>query len=261
MKQRVAFKNVTVDFQIFDANSRSIKRSLVLDKVAEFVSRSSVGGRVHRDSSGVVTVRALDNVDFQLEDGDRVAILGHNGAGKTTMLRVAAGIYEPLVGEVVTHGRVMPLFNIMEGLAHDATGLEMIRVRGSLLGLTDKDIREKTPEILEFCDLGDFIDMPVRTYSTGMLVRLMFAITTAIESEILIMDEFIGAGDAAFLERAQPRLKRFVGRASVLLVATHNPSIASEWCNKAMLFSNGRMVEFGKVDAVQAAYERLAHAQ
>jgi ABC-type polysaccharide/polyol phosphate transport system ATPase subunit len=261
MKQRLSFKNVTVDFPIYDANSRSLKRSLVMNKVSEFVSRSSVGGSVRRDSHGVVTVRALDNINFQLEDGDRVAILGHNGSGKTTMLRVAAGIYEPVVGEVVAHGRVMPLFNMMEGLAPDASGLEMIRVRGSLLGLTERDIEEKIGEILEFCDLGDYIDMPVRTYSTGMLVRLMFAITTSIESEILIMDEFIGAGDAAFFERAQARLKTFVGRASVLLVATHSVAIAHEWCSKAMLLSHGRLMAFGKVGEVQAAYERLTHPQ
>jgi len=261
MKQRIAFRNVTIDFPIYDANARSLKRSLVLDKVSNFVSRTSVGGNFHRDRQGVVTVRALDGIDFRLEDGDRVAILGHNGSGKTTMLRVAAGIYEPVTGEVVAHGRVMPLFNMMEGLAPDASGVEMIRVRGSLLGLTEQDMEEKTAEILEFCDLGDYIEMPVRTYSTGMLVRLMFAITTAVESEILIMDEFIGAGDAAFFERAQLRLKKFVGKASVLLLATHNPSVAREWCNKAMLLSHGRLMEFGKVEEVQAAYERLAHAQ
>lgn len=260
MQQRLKFENVTVDFPIYDVTSRSLKHRLVLNRVAGLVSKTPVGGNVHRDSHGIVLIRALDDINFEFADGDRVAIVGHNGAGKTTLLRVAAGIYEPMVGEVVTHGRVMPLFNMMEGLAQDATGLEMIRLRGSILGLSDRDIEEKTSDIVEFCELGEYIDMPVRTYSTGMLVRLMFAITTARPSEILIMDEFIGAGDAAFLERAQARLKFFVGQASVLLVATHSPSVAHEWCNKAMLLSHGRLVGFGAVDKVLAEYERLTHA-
>ena len=259
MRERVILQNVTVDFPIYDVSARSLRHTLVLNRVANMVSRSqNVGGTVHRDGKGVVIVRALDDINFTRADGDRVAIVGHNGAGKTTLLRVAAGIYEPLAGNVVTVGRVMPLFNIMEGLAPDATGREMIRVRGSLLGLSDRDIDEKSAEIMEFCELGEYIEMPVRTYSTGMLVRLMFAITTAVTSEILIMDEFIGAGDAAFFERAQARLKRFVDQASVLLVATHSPSVARQWCNKAMLLDHGRIVEYGAVEPVLEAYERLA---
>jgi ABC-2 type transport system ATP-binding protein len=261
MQQRLVFDGVTVDFPIYDAASRSLKHRLVINRVSNLVSKSrQVGGTMHRDSHGVVLVRALDNISFSLADGDRVAVLGHNGAGKTTLLRVAAGIYEPLIGNVVCRGRSMPLFNMMEGVAPDATGIEMIRLRGSLLGLSDRDIDERIVEIAEFCELGEYIEMPVRTYSTGMLVRLMFAVTTAVASEILIMDEFIGAGDAAFFERAQARLKGFVDRSSVLLVATHSPDIARHWCNKAMLLNHGRVAEFGGVDKVLAAYDRLTHA-
>jgi ABC-2 type transport system ATP-binding protein/lipopolysaccharide transport system ATP-binding protein len=259
MRERVILKDVTVDFPIYDVTARSLRHTLVINRVSNLVSRSqNVGGTVRRDGQGVVVVRALDNINFTLDDGDRVAIVGHNGAGKTTLLRVAAGIYEPLVGSVDTYGRVMPLFNIMEGLTPDATGREIIRVRGALLGLSDRDIDEKSDEIMEFCELGEYIEMPVRTYSTGMVVRLMFAITTAVTSEILIMDEFIGAGDAAFFERAQARLKRFVDQASVLLVATHSPSVAREWCNKAILLDHGRIVEYGPVEPVLAEYDRLA---
>jgi ABC-type polysaccharide/polyol phosphate transport system ATPase subunit len=261
MKQRLVFDDVTVDFPIYDASARSLKHRLVLNRVASLISAPSVGGTVHRDSQGVVIVRALDHVSFEFADGDRVAIFGHNGAGKTTLLRVAAGIYEPPAGRVLSHGRVMPLFNMMEGLAMDASGLEMIKVRGALLGLTERDIEEKTPGILKFCDLGDYIEMPVRTYSTGMLVRLMFAIVTSVQSEILIMDEFIGAGDAAFFERAQARLKSFVAGANVLILATHSPAVAKEWCNKAMLLSHGRLVALGAVDEVYTEYERISRAQ
>lgn len=260
MRERVTLRDVTVDFPIYDVSARSLRHTLVINRVSSLVARSqqNVGGTVRSDGQGVVVVRALDNINFSLDDGDRVAIVGHNGAGKTTLLRVAAGIYEPLVGSVDTVGRVMPLFNIMEGLTPDATGREIIRVRGALLGLSDRDIDEKSDEIMEFCELGEYIEMPVRTYSTGMVVRLMFAITTAVTSEILIMDEFIGAGDAAFFERAQARLKRFVDQASVLLVATHSPSVAREWCNKAILLDHGRIVQYGPVEPVLEEYDRLA---
>jgi ABC-2 type transport system ATP-binding protein/lipopolysaccharide transport system ATP-binding protein len=255
---RLVFEDVTVDIPIYDIKSRSLKHRMILSKVSTLIARKEhgVGGSVIEDQRGVVIVRALDGVSFAAEDGDRIAIVGHNGAGKTTLLRVAAGIYEPTGGSVMLKGRVMPLFNIMEGMAPDATGIEMIHTRGTLLGMTQKEIREKADDIIEFCDLGDYIQMPVRTYSSGMLMRLAFAITTAVESEVLIMDEVIGTGDAAFFERAERRMQEFVARSNVLLVATHSPDIVKKWCNKAMLFQHGKLVEAGPVDAVLATYAR-----
>lgn len=260
MTARIELSDVTVDFPIYGVNTRSLRHHLVLNKVTGLMPRTrvaNVGGTVREDPGQVVVVRALERIGFELQDGDRIGLVGHNGAGKTTLLRVIAGIYEPTEGEVHARGRIMPLFNIMEGMAPDATGTELVRLRGALLGLDDRELDEHMGEIEAFCELGDYIRMPVRTYSTGMLVRLMFAITTALTSEILVMDEFIGAGDAVFFERAQARLKRFVGRASVLVVATHSPALVREWCNKAVLLEHGRMVEFGNVEKVLAAYERL----
>jgi ABC-type polysaccharide/polyol phosphate transport system ATPase subunit len=252
--------SVTIDFPIYDVKARSLRHRLVLDKVSSLISARgpNVGGAVRRDGQGVVIVRALDSISFELVEGDRVGLIGHNGAGKTTLLRVVAGIYEPAVGEVRTAGRLMPLFNIMEGMAPDLTGLEMIRVRGTLLGLSEKEIDERIPEIVEFCELGEYISMPVRTYSSGMLVRLAFAITTSVSSEILIMDEFIGVGDAAFLERAEARLKGFVEKVNIMLVATHSAAIVRQWCNKAILLEHGRILNFGSVDHVLDHYERLS---
>jgi len=263
MEPRISFRNVTIDYPIFDVKARSLKRHLVMSKVTGLVSRLNlaVGGNLQQDSSGTVIVRALDSINFSLFDGDRLALLGHNGAGKSTLLKVAAGIYEPPVGEVISRGRVMPLFNIMEGMQPDANGVEMMRVRGALLGLTENQIREKIDEIIDFCELGDYINVPVRTYSTGMLVRLAFAITTAVPSDILIMDEIIGAGDASFFKRAEERLKRFVDQARVLIIATHSPETARQWCNKAILLEHGRMLEFGPVDEVISAYARLRETQ
>ena len=262
MTNRVRLESVTVDFPIFDAAARSLKRSLVLDKVSGLITGkgASVGGSVRRDVRGILIVRALDSVGFELIEGDRVALVGHNGAGKTTLLRVVAGIFEPTIGMVRAEGRVMPLFNMTEGMSPDETGIEMIRLRGTLLGLSDQEIDDRIGDIAEFCELGEYIDMPVRTYSTGMLIRLAFAITTSVSSEILIMDEFIGTGDAAFMERAEMRLREFIERASIMIVATHSAAIARQWCNKAILLEHGRVLEFGPVDAVLEAYERTRHA-
>ena len=256
---RVVIRDVTLDFPIYDVNARSLRHRLVINRLSRLASSSghTVGGSVRHDRKGVITVRALDNISFELADGDRVALIGHNGAGKTTLLRVMAGIFEPTSGEVQTHGRVMPLFNIMEGMAPDASGIEMIRVRGTLLGLTNREIQEKIYEIAEFCELGEYVSMPVRTYSAGMQVRLAFAITTAVESDILIMDEFIGAGDAAFVDRAKVRLRAFVERSSVMFVATHSTSIIHQWCNKAILLENGRIRAIGAVDSILAQYDQV----
>jgi ABC-type polysaccharide/polyol phosphate transport system ATPase subunit len=257
MLDRVRLKDVCVDIPVFDAGSRSLRHRLVLNKISSLISKeTNVGGTMQRDRSGAVVVRALHDINFTLADGDRLALVGHNGAGKTTLLRVICGIYEPTSGQAVTRGRVMPLFNMMEGLAPDATGAEMIRVRGALLGLANREIDTKVEEIAEFCELGDYIKIPVRTYSTGMLVRLMFAITTSVTSDILVMDEFIGGGDAMFFERASARLKKFVEAASVLVVATHSLEMVRKWCNKAVLLEHGRLVQFGSVEDTLAAYER-----
>jgi len=259
MRHPLSFDDVTVDIPIYDLKSRSLKHQVLVNKVSPLLSRpeSTIGGSVIQDRRGVVIVRALDRVSFAAAEGDRIALIGHNGAGKTTLLRVAAGIFEPTSGSVQARGRVMPLFNIMEGMTPESTGLEMIRLRGTLLGMSEQEIDEQTDEITEFCDLGDYINMPVRTYSTGMQVRLAFAITTAVASDVLIMDEVIGAGDAAFIERAEARLKAFVERSSLLLFATHSPDLVRKWCNKAILLQHGRLMEFGSVDPVLAAYARL----
>jgi ABC-type polysaccharide/polyol phosphate transport system ATPase subunit len=258
MRERLVFKDVTVDIPIYDVKSRSLKHRIFLDKVSTLISRSetSVGGSVMQNQRGVVTVRALERINFTAADGDRIAVIGHNGAGKTTLLRVAAGIFEPSEGNVAIRGRIMPLFNMLEGMAADATGVEMIHTRGTLLGMSESEIAERVEDISEFCELGEYIDMPVRTYSSGMLMRLAFGITTAIVSDVLIMDEIISTGDATFFERAEKRLREFVDQSSVLLIATHSPDVARTWCNRAMLLQHGRMVEYGEVNSILEAYAR-----
>jgi ABC-type polysaccharide/polyol phosphate transport system ATPase subunit len=159
-------------------------------------------------------------MSFEIKKGSRVGLIGHNGARKTTLLRSTAGIYEPTAGQLTTKGRIMPLFNMMEGLLPDATGREFVRIRGILLGLQPDQIDALADELIDFCELGRYIDMPVRTYSTGMLVRLAFALVTSVTSEILLFDELIGAGDERLVNKAQQRLQVFSEQSSILMPLT-----------------------------------------
>jgi ABC-type polysaccharide/polyol phosphate transport system ATPase subunit len=206
-----------------------------------------------------VVVRALDQVSLKLGHGDRLGILGHNGAGKSTLLRVLAGVYEPAAGRVAIEGRVSPLFNSSPGLDLDDTGHENIITCGLLLGMSHAGIVAKAPEIAEFSELGEYLDLPVRMYSTGMLTRLCFAIATAIDPEILLLDEGLGAGDARFAERAQRRLDGLIERSSIMALASHSEGLIRSLCNRALLLESGRVAALGEVDEVIEAYRSARH--
>ncbi len=243
----VRLEDVSVDFPIYSASSRMLVNEMLV---------TSTGGRIGK-KAGRISVQALDHVSLDVEHGDRLALIGNNGAGKSTMLRVMAGIYEPTSGQVDIEGRPVPLFDIGLGIDPESTGMENIQLRGLYLGLSKAQIREKTPEIAEFTELGAFLDMPLRTYSAGMVTRLAFAISTCIEPDILLLDEGIGTGDAPFLEKARRRLDAFVERAGILVLASHSDHVVRRMCNKAVLLEHGRIVAAGGVDEVMARY---AHA-
>jgi ABC-2 type transport system ATP-binding protein/lipopolysaccharide transport system ATP-binding protein len=247
-----------LDMPIYGGKSRSLKHALMrrTGLLGAQPSTSQVGGVIEAEKSGRVFIKALDGVSFTLEQGDRVGVVGHNGAGKTTLLRVIAGIFEPTAGELHVDGAVTPMFNLTDGMDMEATGYENVWVRGQILGCSRTYIGSRIDDIVEFCELGEFLHMPVRTYSSGMLVRLGFAISTALNPQILVMDEMIGAGDAAFFERAQRRLIRFIENTGILVVATHNPGIIETWCNKAMWLSHGKLAGFGPVAEVMEGYAR-----
>jgi ABC-2 type transport system ATP-binding protein/lipopolysaccharide transport system ATP-binding protein len=264
MLPRISLKGVSVEFPIFDANTKSLRHALFINRVKAVkraFTEGQVGGSVGQNNRGQTIVRALSNIDLELQGGDRIGLVGHNGSGKTTLLRILSGIFEPTAGTISISGTPMPLFNITEGMDPDATGMELIRVRGYLLGLTSAEIAGITDDVIQFCELGEFIDLPIRTYSSGMFVRLAFAITTAVTSDILLMDEVIGAGDAAFIERAELRLRGFVERSGILVVASHSPEIIKRWCNKALLLEHGRMVMLDKVESVLDCYQSLVECR
>jgi ABC-type polysaccharide/polyol phosphate transport system ATPase subunit len=255
-------QDMHVEFPIYGQRRRSLRNLLVPKALSarRRIPAGVVGGAIEAELSGKVIVKALDGLSFSLREGDRLGIIGHNGAGKTTLLRALAGVYEPTRGTLSIRGTVTSMFSLSDGMDQDATGYENIWLRGAILGFS-RDFTEKHIEdIAEFSELGEYLDMPIRTYSSGMFVRLGFAIATALDPQILIMDEMIGAGDAKFFSRAEVRLKRMVERTGIMIVATHSPAILKTWCNKAMLLNHGRMIHFGAVEGMWARYEQLTAA-
>jgi len=239
--------NVIVDFPIYGAQ-KSFRSAL----------RAATGGLIRREGADRrITVRALEHFSLTVKHGDRLGIIGHNGAGKSTLLRVCAGVYEPSEGRVHIEGKVSPLFNASPGLDPDDTGYENIITCGLFLGMTREEIAQKTPDIETFSELGDYLSLPVRTYSTGMLTRLGFAIATAINPEILILDEGLGAGDARFAEKAKERVDALVERASILILASHSDDLIKSLCNRVILLQSGRVITEGKVGEVIEAYRKM----
>lgn len=242
----VEVNQLTLDIPVFNV-SRSFRSSLL---------NRFVGGRIERDvKSNEVMVRALNSINFRLEEGDRLALVGHNGAGKTTLLRVLAQIYKPVFGVYRFSGRITSLFNMSIGLDLDDSGIENIYTIGMYLGMSKKEIDLKKNEVIEFSELGDFIHLPVRIYSAGMQTRLSFAIATAMEPDILLLDEGIGAGDANFADKAKKRLAAFYAKTSVLVIASHSNDLITKLCNKALLLDHGSQVALGHIDEILELYE------
>jgi ABC-type polysaccharide/polyol phosphate transport system ATPase subunit len=254
---RLVADHVSVEFPIYQGTSRSLSHAILLKPIGAVIrGAANVGGAITRGVDGRVVVRALDDVSFTIADGERVGLIGQNGSGKTTLLRVMAGIYEPTGGAMLTSGRIVPFFNLTEGMMPEITGRELIKVRGTLLGFSAEESAAVADEVIEFCELGDYLDMPVRTYSTGMMVRLAFAIATSVTADILLFDELIGAGDEAFYEKAHARLERFVGRSSAMVVATHSRGVLYKWCNRCLLMEHGKLIASGPVDDVLRVYDQ-----
>jgi ABC-2 type transport system ATP-binding protein/lipopolysaccharide transport system ATP-binding protein len=244
----ITLDRITVDFPIYNAAGRSLKSELF---------RRTAGGYIESGHDSRVSVMALRDVSLTLKDGDRLGLVGRNGAGKSTMLRVMSGVYEPPIGHAEIKGTISSLTDIMMGMDPEATGYENILLRSIFMGTSVKQAQASIPEIEEFTGLGNFLKLPMRTYSSGMMVRLAFAISTAVTPEILIMDELIGAGDANFFNKAEARLNGLIGRTRILVIASHSDDMIRRLCNKAALLDEGRLCLVGPVDEVLSAYGRL----
>ena len=224
---------IRIEYPILQSTNRSLKR--------RFVS-AATGGRVARDANNHVVVTALDDVSLTICGGERVALVGHNGSGKTTLLRSIAGVYQPCSGILVVHGTICTLFDISVGFDPEATGRENVYLRGFVMGMSRADIAQRMGDIRHFSGLGDYLDLPLRTYSSGMLLRLAFAVSTSVQRDIMLMDEWLSVGDIEFSERAASRLKEHVDRTSILVLATHSEELAQSVCTRRIELSHGRVV-------------------
>jgi lipopolysaccharide transport system ATP-binding protein len=232
----ISAKDVVVEFPILGNIHRSMKRAML---------NAATGGRIAATDTSRHVVRALDGVSFSIKEGDRVGLVGHNGSGKTTLLRALSGVYEPIAGTLEVTGRVATLLDLSLGIDPDATGLENIMLRGVLAGLHPKQIRDKMDEIALFTELGDYLEMPVRTYSSGMQLRLAFAVSTSVEADIVLMDEWLNVGDQSFSAKASKRLEQLVNRSPILVLATHDHQLIRSVCNRVFRLEHGALREEG----------------
>jgi len=224
-------KNITVNFPIYGVKSRSLKTSII---------SSVIGGTLINSPSDHVVVRALDAISFEFHEGDRIGLVGHNGSGKSTLLRVLAGIYEPTDGDLSVKGQVASLLDISLGMDLEATGLENILIRGLIMGVPTRKMRNMVDEIADFSGIDDYLHLPLRTYSSGMAMRLAFAVSTSINADIILMDEWLSVGDAEFLTKAKNRLDSLIKGARIVVLASHNFDLIKSQCNRVLKLEHGR---------------------
>ncbi len=230
----VNLRDVSLSYPLYNAVNRSFKKALI---------SFSTGGLIARDGVHLSSVQALSSINLVANEGDCIGLVGHNGAGKSSLLRLLAGVYCASSGDVSINGVVTSLLDISLGLEGEANGYENIILRGLIMGKTLKQIQAKSEAIAEFTELGEFLNLPLRTYSSGMLMRLAFSISTAWPSEILLMDEWLSVGDQQFAVKAEKRLKEMMANTKVIFIASHSEHLISSICNRKIVLSKGKIVE------------------
>jgi ABC-type polysaccharide/polyol phosphate transport system ATPase subunit len=241
----IILDNVSLSYPVFGANGRSFKSGIF---------NVATGGRLAKSHSSI-TVEALHNLNLNLQSGDRLGLVGHNGAGKTTLLKVLAQIFEPTTGTISVQGHSNCLFDIMMGMDNESSGYENIMLRGLILGMSRREVKKTIPSIEAFADLGEFIKMPIKTYSAGMKVRLAFGIITSLPAEILLIDEVVNVGDANFMEKAKKRMHSLIHQSDILVLSTHDVNIMKEFCNKVLWLEHGAIKAIGDTQTVLSQYK------
>jgi ABC-type polysaccharide/polyol phosphate transport system ATPase subunit len=242
----IHLENIFLSYPIYGANARSLKSGII---------NFSTGGKLIKESKAV-TVEALKNISLDLKSGDRLGLIGHNGAGKTSLLKVLAQIYAPTKGKISVFGRANCIFDVVTGMDFDASAYENIKIRGLILGLSKSEIARIVPDIEEFAELGEFMKMPIRTYSSGMVLRLAFGIVTSFRLEILLIDEILNVGDQRFMEKAKARMADVIHNSDVMVLSTHDLNSMREFCNKALWLEHGQIKVFGPIDEVLHQYQK-----
>ena len=213
--------------------------------------------KIVRHKQQLQMFEAVKQVSFAISKGETVGLIGRNGSGKSTILKIVAGVYTPSEGEVRVEGTVAPLIELGAGFHHELTGRENILLNGLLLGLTKREVQEREESIIEFAELGDFIDSPVKQYSSGMYMRLAFSVATAVDPDILIIDEILGVGDTGFQAKCFDRIEGFQRAGKTILFVAHSMDVVRKLCDRALLLRAGRLVEDGPTDMVIARYEEI----
>ena len=229
----IILKNVSLKYPIYNDVSRSLKQSIL---------KPIIGGKI-MDKQGSYYVNALENINLKIKHGDRLGISGPNGSGKTSLLRILSNVLNPSEGSVKKEGDLISFIDLHYGLNFEASGIENIKIRCVLLGLNFLEIDEIVKKVIEFSELGKYIYLPVKTYSSGMLMRLSFSILSFIKADIIIMDEWLSVGDANFFEKANNKLKEMIDEASILVIASHSPEFINNLCNKKIVLSDGKINE------------------
>jgi lipopolysaccharide transport system ATP-binding protein len=231
-------RNLGVDFPIYGrTGNRSLKKSFI---------NIATGGVLAQDAGKAIRVRALDDLNFDFEEGDRIGLIGHNGSGKSTLLQVLAGIYEPTEGEIQVSGQVTSMLGITLGMDNDSTGLDNIYLRGRFMGLPKTRVDALIDDIADFAGIGDFLLLPMRTYSTGMAMRLAFAVATSVDADIILMDEWLSVGDADFVNKAKVRLTQMVDKARLVVIASHDHNLIADQCNVVLHLEHGRLISMDR---------------
>lgn len=241
----IRMESVTLDIPVFNVNSRSLKNRFL---------NYSTGGRIAATDKRHLSVRALDNVSLAFNHGDRVALVGRNGAGKTTMLQVLGGIYEPTRGHVRRSGATSTLLDTYLGMVPTASGYENITILGLVMGMTPAEVEARMDEIAEFTELGNFLDLPVQTYSAGMRFRLAFAVRSCIEPDILLMDEWVSTSDPSFVQKVRARMEELVQQSGIFVIASQNLDLIGEICTRGVLLEKGQVKMYAPIEEVIERY-------
>ena len=242
---QISFSNVNVHYPVIKDHYKSFRRAML---------RVVTGGRMYREDSAAESVHALKNISLEVKSGDRLALIGRNGAGKSTLLKTIGGYILPDDGFINITGSITSLLSVNGGLDNERTGIDNIFLMGRLLGLSRRSMAQHLDDIKEFSELADFLNMPVRSYSDGMKVRLGMAVVTCLHPDILVLDEAIGAGDAHFIEKATQRAQKLYDRANIIVMASHDVDILDRLCNRALWIDSGTIIMEGKVKEVAEAY-------
>ncbi|MFR8816034.1 MAG: ABC transporter ATP-binding protein [Parasutterella sp.] len=242
---RIVLKDVSVSIPIFNSQGRSLKKKII---------GMATGGRIGLTEKGCTSVESLSHLSLTIEPHERVGLVGHNGAGKSTLLRVLGGVYAPSSGTASIEGSVGSLIDISLGIDGESTGLENIFLRAALLGIPTKTVERELDSLIEFTQLGDFIYMPVRTYSSGMHLRLAFAVSTMISPDILLMDEWLSVGDNEFQRRAEERLNHLIERSNILVIASHSRALVEKCCSRVLWLEHGEIKMDGSPGEVCPKY-------